>query len=508
MKFILTTILISFTNLFIFSQDQKEDVTYKITSTVFNSEREFSVYLPEGYDQNPDLRFGVAYVFDGQFQPYVDLVISTLNYYAQANDGQPMIVVGIKSTNRSLEFTPKENNPKTKINWRGNCGNADLLSKSLETEIFPIVDSIYRTSTYRLGIGHSLGGTYLFNEIFKEKSLFNGIIAASPNLTYDDEQLLTSGKEFLGRASTKTPFIYTSAGDEGEMEQMFAASLRKMDSIVVASKSTGVIWKSDFYSNVGHMTSFLPTLNNGLVEFAKYWYISDDEKKSLIKDSTKNIEKVIIDYYSKLSLFTGQKEVIDNTKLNNLAYQFSNLRGYKRAIEILDLAILKFPQDPNLYDTRGEMYEKSRDFVTAKKNYKKALIVLDENKVNFSTENYDYYKKAFQTNYDRLSDDFIKYVDLSKLAKMEMEKKNYKKASEIYEKAFKLNVIKGTNLDRKMACGAFAQVNKIEEAFVQLEMLTNLFQWRGGKSFSEDELLTPLKSDPRWNQYVSIIEGK
>src|SRR5690554_7628348 len=79
-----------------FSQGKSESVDYVLDSEIFKEERTISVFIPEAYNSGDSTaNYNVAYLFDGQFQPYFSMVSSIMSYYEQTNEGIPLIIVGV-----------------------------------------------------------------------------------------------------------------------------------------------------------------------------------------------------------------------------------------------------------------------------------------------------------------------------------------------------------------------------------------------------------------------------
>ena len=187
-------LLFSFFSISTLSFSQSKSLNYIFDSDVFNGERTISVFTPESYNSGDSAKkFNVAYLFDGQFQPYFSIVSSVMSYYEQTNEGLPLIIVGIHTfdDNRWAEFVPLCEGEQTE-----NIEEADKLSYFLRKEVIPLIESKYRTTNFKIGIGHSLGGTFVINEIIKDSSLFNAVIAVSPNLTICNEQIIKKQKNF------------------------------------------------------------------------------------------------------------------------------------------------------------------------------------------------------------------------------------------------------------------------------------------------------------------------
>lgn len=483
------------------SEEFPNSTNYSFYSEIFDEQRTISVCLPEGYSKENNKNYVTAYVFDGQFPAYFHMVNAMVNYYSMIGEAIPMIVVSIHSSNRSLELTPKWNNQRTYDGWRGNCGNADLLTNHLKNEVIPYIDSNYRTQKCRLGIGHSLGGTYVINEIFRPESIFTGVIAVSPNLVYDDEQLIEKGKQFVNN-SNKTGFILASAGDEGDMEIMFAKGLEKLDSIFSYNKNENFKWETLWRKNNGHMETFLTSIDYGYQKFSEYWNFPVDAIDSI---SDNDFMDFLNNFYNQLSLFTGEKQNVSIDDLNSLAYALANKGQINKSLQITDLAIKEFPEDHNIHDTKGEILEMDGQFSNAKNSYKAALKVLNGQSSGITKEDYEYFKSNYENRINRLSDDYIEYKELIKKAKNEAQNINYKLASDYYSKAFKIGIIRATHIDRKNAAGTYAQAGRIDDAFEKLFELANTFKWRGSETFESDNLLDPLKTDKRWEKFISLV---
>jgi predicted alpha/beta superfamily hydrolase len=505
MKFYLT-ILLAFSFSVSAQVNQPTILEHTFKSEAFDTERKISIALPTGYSESDSTtEYIVAYLFDGQFNPYFSMVHSVVDYYSQISEGVPMIVVSIHTTNRSLEFTPKWDHEETVSGWRGNCGSADVLTTSLRNEIIPYIEDNYHTKKYRLGIGHSLGGTYVMQEIFNDKSLFDGIIAVSPNLNYDQEQIVDQGKVFFSKTPSTDPFIYAAAGDQGSMESSFRRSLKKLDSIHTSLISTPSNWECQWLDGDGHMSAFLPTFNYAYLSFSKNWQLSDNQLEKFAKTPETFLTEVE-NFYSKLSVFVGEKIEPSVDDFNNFGYSLSYFSNYKQSIKVFNEGIRRFPKDPNLHDSKGEVLEEMGEYEAAKKSYQAGLTLLESNPSYYSDDDREYYSEMMSKNVNRLSDDYINYKELIVVAKASFEEKKYSTAAKAFKKAFKLDIIQATHIDRKTGVAAFAQAKKYDAAFEQLELLANKFKLQGRDVFEVDDLMKPLHSDERWEKLMKVMD--
>jgi predicted alpha/beta superfamily hydrolase len=375
---------------------------YEIDSKIFEGKRLVSVSTPVGYSaKDTQTTYLVAYLFDGQFTPYFNIVNSTIQYYSQLGDGVPMIVISIHTTDRSTEFTPAPNDKKTIEGWEGRCGQADKLTAFIREEVIPQVEKKYNVKPYRLGIGHSLGGTYVMTEILKKESLFNSVIAVSPNMVYDNEQVVEQGKTYFKEAPNSHAFIYCSAGDQGKMENSFRTSLEKLNEDAKINAPKTMTWEYEYLKGDSHMSTFLPTFDNGYLKFSEKWRMTEIQEDDIA--NSENPLASFQEFYKNISLFAGYTYKPNSDDYNNFAYSLDYFEKQKEAIKVLDKAILLFPMDANLHDSKGEMLEKLGEETLANKSYATALKILKQNKSNYDQETYDYYLEMFTKNIGRTS---------------------------------------------------------------------------------------------------------
>ena len=150
------------------------------------------VYLPPGYDEQPQRRFPVLYLQDGQnlFDGSTSFVPGMDWHVGQTADGaiaaavvQPLIIVGIYNAGKARvrEYTP------TKVPKLGG-GRADRFAKFLVEEVLPFIQKEYRTlsgpANTGLG-GSSLGGLVSLYLGLKLPHIFGKLAALSPSVWWN-----------------------------------------------------------------------------------------------------------------------------------------------------------------------------------------------------------------------------------------------------------------------------------------------------------------------------------
>ena len=145
------------------------------------------VWLPDAYDGDPDARFPVLYMFDGQ-NVFFDEDASfgtSWRMYDYLNAGQPDVIVAAVScsqTGRMAEYSPfsHENGDAGHVNARGRSTMEWLLG-----EFKPSIDAQYRTLPDRdntLIAGSSMGGLMSLYAALEYNGAFSRAACLSPSL--------------------------------------------------------------------------------------------------------------------------------------------------------------------------------------------------------------------------------------------------------------------------------------------------------------------------------------
>jgi predicted alpha/beta superfamily hydrolase len=169
----------------------------QFVSQVEEEKHDFIVYLPPRYDAQPDRRYPVLYMQDGQnlFDP--DTCFSQGNYWHMGETAdhligtgeiEPLIIVGIYNTgeHRVDEYTPVEDK-------RLGGGQADAYGQMLVEELKPFVDRTYRTlpGVENCGLGgSSLGGLVTLYLGLRYTWVFSKLAVMSPSVWWRNRAIL------------------------------------------------------------------------------------------------------------------------------------------------------------------------------------------------------------------------------------------------------------------------------------------------------------------------------
>ncbi|HSU18098.1 MAG TPA: alpha/beta hydrolase-fold protein [Acidobacteriaceae bacterium] len=160
-------------------------------------DRDIEVYLPEAYLTEPERRFPVFYLHDGQnlFDGRTSYVTdhtwrahSTADRLTRERVIEPVILVGVNNTGlrRMAEYTPTRD-PRL----RG--GDGDRYGRLLTEELKPLIDAQFRTlaDAPNTGIGgSSLGGLISLYIAINCPEIFGKIAVISPSIWWDSRSIL------------------------------------------------------------------------------------------------------------------------------------------------------------------------------------------------------------------------------------------------------------------------------------------------------------------------------
>ena len=188
-----------------------------INSKVLGEERELIVYLPAGYESTED-NFAVLYITDGQIQG--QHTAGSVDFLSKFDQIPSLIVVGIvnpQGNSRTKDLTlAKQDSQQAEI------AGADRFLSFIETEVIPLIKSRYRTLDYQALSGTSHGGQFALNALIKRPGLFDGIIAISPSLYWNNSQLLGLAEQALKQQTLKGRLFISIADEVPDMTLPFA----------------------------------------------------------------------------------------------------------------------------------------------------------------------------------------------------------------------------------------------------------------------------------------------
>jgi len=160
--------------------------TLTVSSEILGQDRRVYLQLPEGYDRSM-ADYPIVVVLDGEW--LFELVRASVRFYSEYEVMDPalpkMIVVGIENVDRDRDYVPTKDpgDPPT----FATAGGADAFLDFLELELFPLLDTEFRTASGRTVVGWSFGGLAALYTAVSRPELFDAYLCIGPAIWWDDD---------------------------------------------------------------------------------------------------------------------------------------------------------------------------------------------------------------------------------------------------------------------------------------------------------------------------------
>lgn len=232
--------------------------SFKLSSDITHQSHEINVWTPPEMGEDGKT-YPVLYVIDGGQDQDFQHIAGLAQLASISNRFETPIVVGIRTSNRYYQLTPKMTDSRY-LPWNGTeekpeMGGADDFHRFIAEEVRPFIEMKYPNNERRILLGESLAGFYITREFLRNPDSFTDYIAVSPSLWLDDQRLAKEAAELLEKHDDKTRQIYFTMADEGGTMQ---AGLDKVITAITERdfKNLNMIYvdrrKSESHSTIYH----------------------------------------------------------------------------------------------------------------------------------------------------------------------------------------------------------------------------------------------------------------
>ncbi|MGY3885099.1 alpha/beta hydrolase [Aeromonas aquatica] len=158
-------------------------------SALLDETRQYSVYLPDDYEQKPDQHFPVLYLLDGE-KFLIEVAGITQALRAGLNPAIPsLIIVAVHNRDRMRDYTPSHTmvlpNGEPAGAGYAKTGGGPAFMQYLTRELRPLIEGRYRTASPALLVGHSLGGLLALDTVARDAGQFQGYLSVDASLWFD-----------------------------------------------------------------------------------------------------------------------------------------------------------------------------------------------------------------------------------------------------------------------------------------------------------------------------------
>ncbi|WP_348746243.1 alpha/beta hydrolase [Tenacibaculum sp. 190524A02b] len=321
----------------------------ELTSSYLNEKRVVNIRLPDGYECSK-ATYPVIIVFDGELLS--DYVTSLFKYNYDVYP--PSIIVGVHQIKRDEELVSIEGKEDKNVNF-SNFVNEELLS---------YIEKNYRTNVMYTLIGHSFGGVFTLNTLFKNKKIKYGI-AISPTIWGIHKKSVWSEIEKQKQVNKQLFLGYGENENKG-----LKKGVKELSTFL--EKDAGVKLKMKQFLEEDHNSSILIGIRKGLGFLYQNWEANLPENLWTKIEEEKKPD-YFYDYFDTLSKKNGKQLIPSEEDYNTLGYYFLEEKQYSKAISVFEKNTLLYPCSSNVYDSLAEAYLTEGDKKKALKYYKKAL---------------------------------------------------------------------------------------------------------------------------------------
>lgn len=252
------------------------------TATTINQDYLLYVHLPESYDANSNANFPVLYLLD----PWWDFPVVAGAHSGLVYDGviPPMIIVGVGYANLALDPNVLRNTDYTPVPIPGlpNSGDAGAFLDFISEKVIPFIENKYRVDKeYRVLAGSSYGGLFTLFTLFEKPNLFQGHIAISPAVGFNDKWLFQKESRFFTGTipPTLNTNLYMAVGSQDQLEN-FTNEAIAFNQVIKDRPYAGFNFKFEVRKNEHHASAKLGAFSQGLSHaFSAYTDGKIDNKK-------------------------------------------------------------------------------------------------------------------------------------------------------------------------------------------------------------------------------------
>jgi uncharacterized protein len=351
-------------------------------SKILGEQRKVWVHIPNSNGGNENTgkgRYPVIYLLDGDAN--FNNIVSTTEFMSSAGLCPPMIVVGVLHPARitDLTFGTDKETP-------GVVGRGEKFMLYVEKELMPYIESNYPTASYKIFIGHSVGGLTVVNTLIHHPHLFNAYVSLDGALWWNNQQIVKEAKIALANTNYKGKTLFMALANRMEKgmdtitvqkDTTEGTELIRSNLVFIAAifktKINQLRFKHVFYENDDHSSVRL------IGEYDALRFIFDYYKLKIYNSELDNpdfkLDSLLVTHYNKVSEQIGYLIKPDESQVNNLAYRMLYQKQFIKAEALFKLNITNYPETANCYDGLGDLYLAKGDKAKAIENFKKTLLL-------------------------------------------------------------------------------------------------------------------------------------
>lgn len=336
-----------------------------IHSKILGEDRNIIIYDPEKFGSNHLPSYPVLYMLD---ENDFNMVSGTVRYLsAYSPRMSPMLVVGIDGgSTRMRDLTPNhslidylgrtDTNPNSGLK---DSGGGERFALFMRDEVMPYIKAHYRTGVFNMLAGHSVGGLETIYCLNEHPEMFDAYFAISPALWWDKGSLISRTEAKLSALPARNKLLFLADSPE---DGPFTTYIAKFDE-VMKTRPKSLTYQHTFYPTENHGTIVAKAYYDAIRFAYPDWDVGDDSV------SAKRIEG----HFAKIGQRLGYDVQPPSQLVADWAEDFmAKPETMTDAIELYQLNVRNFPDDPSAYKSLGAAYARAGNKAAAIAAYSKA----------------------------------------------------------------------------------------------------------------------------------------
>ena len=296
-----------------------------ILSKYLNEKRPIEIQLPRSYDTNPDKKYPLIVVLDGDYM--FNIVAGSVDYLSYWGDIPENLIVGIhQKETRFKDSSVLDNITHTPIT------STASFYDFIVNEVIPYFSKNYRISNFRVILGQERTANFANFFLLKKNPVFQAVISISPKMSKNMNSYLS---ENLSKTNSK--IVYTLSSSKKDFESIYK-NVSELKNSLDSISNQNLIFESLIFDEENHY--ILPSLSVPKSIRSTYSMYSDIDKieyDSIISnlkispiDYLTNRYKLIKDFYDEdktisMNDFMAIEEYIEENEFYDLYNELSQL---------------------------------------------------------------------------------------------------------------------------------------------------------------------------------------
>ena len=339
-----------------------QKVTDTISSQKLNEDRQIFIGLPPSYDKNPDQKYPILLLLDGDF--LFDPFQGALSYAYYWDDIPEVIIVGISQNKNNERETDCMADETTGLPSE----KGESFYEFIGMELIPYIQKKYRTAPFKIIAGLDTTAAFSNFYLYKDNPVFDAYISMSPELATGMEEQIPDRLS----AIEKPIFYYHSTAD-GDLKKM-RKRIQTMDELVKKITKPTLNYKFDDFKSASHYSLVLNSIPSALYHiFSVYQPISTTEFQEKIVTLPSGYVDYLIKKYELLEKTFNMKLTIRLNDFKAIEAAILKNNAYPEFDQLAQLAKKNYPKSMLADYEMAQLYEKTGDIKKAIKTYQSAF---------------------------------------------------------------------------------------------------------------------------------------